>query len=50
MSNLFSYFNDWSPKISHDEMSKFLGVLAQPFDLMFLDKAKEIKRMVLDYI
>ena len=31
-------------------MSKFLGVPARPFDLMFPDKAKEIKRMVLDYI
>lgn len=35
---------------SHDEMAKFLGVPAMPFDVMFPDKAKEMKRMVLDYI
>jgi hypothetical protein len=35
---------------SHDEIAKFLGVPATPFDVMFPDKAKEMKRMVLDYI
>jgi hypothetical protein len=35
---------------SHDEIAKFLGVPAMPFDVMYPDKAKEIKRMVLDYI
>jgi hypothetical protein len=31
-------------------MAKFLGVPAMPFDIMFPDKAKEMKRMVLEYI
>ena len=31
-------------------MAKFLGVPAMPFDIMFPDKAKEMKRTVLDYI
>ena len=31
-------------------MAKFLGVPAMPFDLMFPDKAKEMKRNVLEYI
>lgn len=31
-------------------MAKFLGVPAMPFDIMFPDKAKEMKRNVLEYI
>ena len=31
-------------------MAKFLGVPAMPFDVMFPDKAKEMKRMILEYI
>ena len=31
-------------------MAKFLGVPAMPFDIMYPDKVKEMKRMVLDYI
>ena len=31
-------------------MAKFLGVPAMPFEVMFPDKAKEMKRMVLEYI
>jgi hypothetical protein len=50
VSNIFGHYKDLSHKSSHDEMAKFLGVPANSFDLMFLDKAKEMKRMVLDYI
>ena len=50
VSKICRYFNNLSHKSSHDEMAKFLGVLAMPFDIMYPDKAKEIKRMVLDYI
>ena len=31
-------------------MAKFLGVPAMPFDVMYPDKAKEMKRMILEYI
>ena len=31
-------------------MAKFLGVPAMPFNIMYPDKVKEMKRMVLDYI
>jgi hypothetical protein len=31
-------------------MAKLMGVPATPFDIMFPDKAKEMKRMVLEYI
>ena len=31
-------------------MAKLLGVLAMPFNIMYPDKAKEMKRMALDYI
>jgi hypothetical protein len=37
-------------KYRHDEMAKLMGVPATPFDVMYPDKAKEMKRMVLDYI
>jgi len=31
-------------------MAKFMGVPAQPLDIMYPEKAKEMKRLVLDYI
>lgn len=34
----------------HDEMAKFLGIPAMPFDAMYPEKAIEMKRMVLDYM
>lgn len=35
---------------SHDQMAKYLGVPALPFEAMYPEKANEIKRMVLEYI
>lgn len=35
---------------SHDEVAKLLGATAMPFDVMFSDKAKEIKKLVMEYL
>jgi hypothetical protein len=34
----------------HDDIAKLLQVPAMPFDIMFPEKATEMKRMLLDYI
>lgn len=35
---------------SHDDIAQLLEVPAMPFDVMYPDKAKEMKRMLLEYI
>jgi hypothetical protein len=50
VSVIFRNTGHLSDKHSHDEIAKFLGVPANPFDVMFPAKATEMKRMVLDYI
>jgi hypothetical protein len=47
---IFAFSDASSHNFSHDEIAKFLEVPAMPFDVMFPDKAKEMKRMMLDYI
>jgi hypothetical protein len=47
---MVTYYKNLSHKCSHDEIAKFLGVPANSFDVMYPDKATEMKRMVLDYI
>jgi hypothetical protein len=39
-----------SNKYRHDDIAKLLEVPAMPFNVMFPDKAKEMKRMILDYV
>ena len=41
---------DWYVFKSHDDIAKLLNIPATPFDVMYPDKYKEMKRMVLDYI
>lgn len=34
----------------HDNIAKYMGVPAMPFEVMYKDKATEMKRLVFDYI
>jgi hypothetical protein len=44
------YYSDLKTVFSHDEIANILGVTSKSFEDTYKDKAKELKRTLLEYV